>query len=104
MFLIGALIPTFIVSRLLLLVIAKLSGKKFYVSCNAVSLLLSALLFSFGAGENFPDFSTAFISGLTLYALPQFVWLAVDFIRFQRACRPVKDEKGEKKSSEEKKA
>ena len=101
MFLIGALISTFIVSRLLLLVIAKLSGKKFYVSCNAVSLLLSALLFSFGAGENFPDFSTAFVSALTLYALPQFVWLAVDFIRFQRACRPVKEEK---KSSEAKKA
>jgi len=85
-FLIGGLVPTFLISRILLAISAKFAKKKFYVTANTLSLLLSAFLYAFGSSEKYPDLFIGLISGLTLYAVPQFVWLAVDFFRFQKNC------------------
>ncbi len=85
-FLIGGLVPTFLISRILLAIGAKIAKKKLYITANTLSLLLSALLYAFGSSEKYPALSIGMLSGLTLYAVPQFVWLAFDFFRFQKNC------------------
>ena len=82
-FLIGALIPTLILSRLALWVLSKWkAGIPKILVANIASLLLSALIGAFGMADGGPpQYGTA----LSLYALPQLVWLALDAFRFQKS-------------------
>lgn len=99
-FLIGGLVPTLLYSRFILFIGNKISGKKFYISANSVSLILSAALYGWGGIENYPNYPIAFITGITLYAVPQFVWLSVDFFRFRKnMAAGENDKKEEEKSS-----
>ncbi len=85
---VGALVPTYLVSRLFLWLLKKLRGDTLYFPlANCMSLALCVLLYGFGTGEG--GFENRLdnmiwqgvLNGLVLYALPQAIWLGGDFWR-----------------------
>jgi len=81
-FLIGALIPTLLLSRLALCLLSKWkAGMPKIVVANVASLLVTALVAAFGMADGGPP---QFGPALGTYALPQLVWLVLDAFRFQK--------------------
>lgn len=83
-FLIGSIIPAFLISRLILFIGNKIYKKQFYITSNSISLLISGTMFAFGKSDVYPNLFPAILYGITLYALPQFFCLAYDFYMFQK--------------------
>jgi hypothetical protein len=83
-FLIGALVPTFLLSRLLLWLTRGWSegGVRRLLVCHAASLLVAAFLGGIGMADGG---AFAGIEAAARYALPQAFWLAVDLWRLRRA-------------------
>jgi hypothetical protein len=82
-FLIGALLPTFLLSRLLLWLTRGWSsgGIQRLLTCHAGSLLIAAFIGGMGMADGG---AFAGIEAATLYAIPQAFWLAIDFWRLRR--------------------
>ena len=77
---IGALVPTFLIGRLLLWALGKIGSNKIPLAIAAnVSALLVAVLILF-AGDN--------IRMLWIYVAAQAVWLALDLFRALRSREP----------------
>ena len=95
MFSLGALIPAFLFSRLFIWLAKKFFGHPHVVAAHVLTLLLSGAAYSFFSGYNM-----AF--GISIYALPQFFWLAFDFSRFckDKSLLP-EGEKEEEKNADE---
>lgn len=81
--LVGALIPTLVLSRLLLLAMRSWDGglPRLLVA-NGGSLLIAALIGGMGMADGG---AFAGMEALTLYALPQAVWLIMDIARHRKA-------------------
>jgi hypothetical protein len=77
---VGALIPTFLISRLALWLLRTWDGgTSRLIAVHAASLLL----ISFIAGIGMADYGAfAGVRAITTYSLPQAVWLIVDLVRF----------------------
>lgn len=81
-FFIGALVPTFLVSRLLLLVTRGWAGGyRRLALCHAGSLLIASFIGGMGMADGG---AFAGLDALLTYALPQAVWLAFDAWRLRR--------------------
>lgn len=81
----GALIPTLLVSRLLLWVTRKWNGGvSRYLAAHLVSLLIASLLGGMGRADGG---AFAPIEAAAIYIGPQVVWLLVDLIRFAAMSR-----------------
>jgi hypothetical protein len=79
---IGALIPTFLLSRLALWLLKRwLGGKTRLLFANLASWLFVAVL----GGFAFASFATFTFEAAVLYALPQLIWLAMDMMLLRRA-------------------
>lgn len=86
--LLGALIPTFFISRLILWLTRKRDpsvGRIFFA--NGVSFLIAFTLGGLGFGEGT---SFAWMHALNAYLLPQLVWLIVDLAMFGSKRRKAK--------------
>lgn len=79
-FYVGALIPTFIISRLFLKISNKFFKRDSYILANIGSLIVSGVVFSFGNDFGFGYFVN-FIVSVIYYALPQASWLVFDFLK-----------------------
>jgi hypothetical protein len=78
--LLGALVPTFLLSRLLLWITKRWNGGVsglllVHVICGALAVFASAYGYSHGA----PDWSHSLV-----YVVAQLIWLVVDFVRGRR--------------------
>jgi heme A synthase len=83
----GALLPTFILSRIVFWILFKRDGGlRKLVFVHVVCLLLAALLAGMGMANG-----GAFVPliALELYALPQGVWFGIDYFRFTRKLPPL---------------
>ena len=79
---VGSLLPTLLVSRILLLILKKWDGGwKKLVFAHVISLLLSGLLAGMGMADG-----GAFvpIKAIGIYALPQAIWLGMDLFLLKR--------------------
>lgn len=79
---IGGLIPTGLISRLLLWIMRSWEGGTArLVTANVLSWLVVSVIAGFGMADrgDFAGFEAAF-----LYALPQIVWLVIDMVRQRR--------------------
>jgi len=91
-FFIGGLIPTFIVSRLTLMLVGRGARHTFVwlLFAHALSLFLCALLYGFGSGRGGFDarvanmFGPGFGLGLSAYFLQQTSWLIAEYF-YRRA-------------------
>ena len=87
-FMIGALIPTFIISRIFIWVLKKLptmSPLNYCLLGNILSWLISTILYGMGTSGEERELYGQFISkGLSLYIIPQTVWLVVDLYRINK--------------------
>jgi hypothetical protein len=82
-FLIGALIPTYLLSRLFLLIMKKWDGGwQKVVFANLVSLLAATFLGAIGMADSGAFAAAKAFSG---YALPQCVWAAYDLFKLRAA-------------------
>ena len=79
---IGGLIPTFLISRLLFLVTRKWDTrfKKVFLN-NFVSLLICTLLGAMGMADGG---AFAAVMAFSIYLIPQMVWLLVDLWRYRK--------------------
>jgi hypothetical protein len=85
--LVGALVPTLLLSRLLLWITRTWDGGvSRLLLVHGVSLLICVLLGGLGLADG-----GAFAPGLATaqYALPQILWLAVDLVRHRRGLPPI---------------
>jgi|ERR1019366_604752 hypothetical protein len=90
--LLGALAPTFLLSRLFLWLLKRWSGGVLRIAAaNALSFAACWILAGFGFGLSSGALWSA--SAGWLYVAPQLVWLAVDFIRYWR--RPTSNSNGD---------
>lgn len=84
-FMIGGLIPTFLVSRLLLWLMRSWDGG---ISRLVVAHIFSWLVAAFIGGLGMADGGAfAGFRAATLYAVPQGVWFLFDFVRHKRKLR-----------------
>lgn len=83
LFLVGALVPTFLLSRLLLWLTRGWSegGIRRLLTCHAGSLLIAAFIGGMGMADGG---AFAGIQAAAIYAIPQAVWLAFDLWRLWR--------------------
>jgi hypothetical protein len=79
-FFVGALIPTFLIGRLLLWVLARFISSNVgrVLVANTASLIICGLVY--GALEQ----SAFLVRGLLAYAVAQSIWLVADLVRFHR--------------------
>lgn len=76
----GALIPTFLISRLALWLLRTWDGgTSRLIAVHAASLLLISFVAGIGMAD---DGAFAGVRAITTYSLPQAVWLIVDLVRF----------------------
>ncbi len=81
-FLIGALLPTFLLSRLFLYILKKWDGGwQKIVFANAMSLLVATLIGGMGMADG-GAFAT--VKAFSSYILPQCVWLTYDFYKLKK--------------------
>lgn len=95
MFSLGALIPAYLISRLFIWLAEKFFARPHVIAAHVLTLLVSGALYSFFSGYNM-----AF--GLSMYALPQFFWLAFDFSRFCKDKSLLPEQEKEKKEGQDK--
>jgi hypothetical protein len=73
---IGALVPTFLLSRLMLWALGRLnSGAPLAIIANSASLAISGTLLWFGAGS---------LANLWVYIIGQTLWLVLDLVRLRK--------------------
>lgn len=77
---VGALIPTFVLSRFVRWILAR-RGYQQLAPAHAIAYSLSVLLYAFGAANGG---SPRFLEGALVYALPQLVWFVADTYRASR--------------------
>ncbi len=77
LFCVGGTIPTFLLSRLFMWLSKKIFNQKRIIISHVISLIVCGTVYSCSS-----DVNISF--GLSLYALPQFFWLAYDFYSFVR--------------------
>lgn len=76
---IGALVPTFLISRLILWILRSWDGGSGrYITAHAISLSMSALVAGMGMADGG---AFAPLNAAMIYAIPQGIWLMVDLIR-----------------------
>ena len=95
---IGALIPTFLVSRLLLWVFKRLSERIYHIPLSHIlSLIICVLAWGFGTGEGgfAPRVANmlgpGIIIGLFVYTPGQVLWTIFDFWRIRKKQRQVRE-------------
>lgn len=85
LFMIGALIPTYLISRLFLYLVKKFLRKNGYLAANFLSLLTIGGFYGLSQwnmnGGNYPMWLAW---GVGTYALPQLVWLGKDIYEAKR--------------------
>jgi hypothetical protein len=80
---IGALVPTFLLSRLGLLLTRRWTGSWFRILLvHTLSLAVSVLIGAYGFSDGG---EMAWATAFFIYAVPQFVWLVVDMARWGAA-------------------
>jgi hypothetical protein len=82
---VGGLIITFIVSRLLTLVFRRwLANPKALVAANLATLVIATVIGGFGLADGgAPKFVLAFAQ----YTIPVLIWLVFDFVRWKMATK-----------------
>lgn len=81
-FFIGALLPTFLISRFLLFILKKWDTKyKKLLFAHAISLLIATVIGGMGMADGG---AFAAVQAFGAYLLPQALWLAVDAVLLRR--------------------
>lgn len=80
---VGAMVPTFLISRIFLWITKRWKSMWQISLCHIASGLLSCLISALGHADGGPlDWSYSFI-----YLVAQFLWFVFDVIRFRRTFR-----------------
>lgn len=80
MFYIGALIPTYLISRLLIFILKKLTKKDNYIWANLLSAIICGSLVALSDMYGLDNYLIALIAGIIDYLIPQLVWLLRDYV------------------------
>jgi hypothetical protein len=91
-FFLGALIPTFLVSRLILLILIKWNGSYLkYIVGNFIALAIVTVLAGYGMAEgpNILERDPVLLKALFMYGPPQCACIIFDLIRsYRRSSKP----------------
>lgn len=92
LYFIGALIGTYLISRLFLYIGKKINGGNHYVWANVLSLAVYSFIGAFTFRSQTGGYIQGAIQGALTYFLPQLIWLIYDFFQSKK----LKTNKGEK--------
>lgn len=80
LFYIGALVPTYLISRFFIFVFEKIFKKDKYIFANLLSALVCGSIFAFFGTNSFNHYFMLLFAGIINYMIPQFVWLIRDVL------------------------